>query len=308
MNKKVGIIGAGNVGASCAQYMAEANIADVVLLDIIEGIPQGKALDLTQAGPVRGYNASVTGTNDYGDLEGCDLVIVTAGLARKPGMSREDLLNKNAEIVGSVAEEIARVAPDTFVVVVSNPLDIMTYHFRVKSGFPKHRVVGQAGILDSIRFRAFVAMELGVAMTDVQALVLGGHGDTMVPLPRYSTVSGVPISELIAKDKIDAIVERARVGGGEIVKLLKTGSAYYAPAAASVEMAQAILTDEKKLLAASALCEGEFGIDDLYIGVPIILGGGGVEKIVELKLTDKESGMLKNSASAYKKTLASLGY
>lgn len=308
MNKKVGIIGAGNVGASCAQYMAEANIADVVMLDIIEGIPQGKALDLTQAGPVRGYNASVTGTNDYADLKDCDLVIVTAGLARKPGMSREDLLNKNAEIVGSVAEEIARVAPNTFVVVVSNPLDIMTYHFRVKSGFPKHRVVGQAGILDSIRFRAFVAMELGVAMTDVQALVLGGHGDTMVPLPRYSTVSGVPISELIAKDKIDAIVERARVGGGEIVKLLKTGSAYYAPAAASVEMAQAILTDEKKLLAASALCEGEFGIDDLYIGVPIILGGGGVEKIVELKLTDEESGMLKNSASAYKKTLASLGY
>ena len=308
MNKKVGIIGAGNVGASCAQYMAEANIADVVMLDIIEGIPQGKALDLTQAGPVRGYNASVTGTNDYADLKDCDLVIVTAGLARKPGMSREDLLNKNAEIVGSVAEEIARVAPNTFVVVVSNPLDIMTYHFRVKSGFPKHRVVGQAGILDSIRFRAFVAMELGVAMTDVQALVLGGHGDTMVPLPRYSTVSGVPISELIAKDKIDAIVERARVGGGEIVKLLKTGSAYYAPAAASVEMAQAILTDEKKLLAASALCEGEFGIDDLYISVPIILGGGGVEKIVELKLTDEESGMLKNSASAYKKTLASLGY
>ncbi len=308
MNSKIGVIGAGNVGASCAQYIAEANLADVVLLDIVEGVPQGKALDLTQAGPIRGYNSMITGTNSYDDLKGADIVIVTAGLARKPGMSREDLLNKNAEIVGSVAENIAKVAPDCFVIVVSNPLDIMTYHFRVKSGFPSHRVVGQAGVLDSIRFRAFVAMELNVAMSDVQALVMGGHGDTMVPLPRYSTVSGIPISELIPADEIAAMTQRAKVGGGEIVKLLGTGSAYYAPAAASVEMARAILTDQKKLLPASALCEGQYGINDLYIGVPIILGAGGVEKIVELKLTDEESSMLKNSADAYKETLAALGY
>ncbi len=308
MNRKIGVIGAGNVGASCAQYIAEANLADVVLLDIVEGVPQGKALDLTQAGPIRGYNSMITGTNSYDDLKGVDVVIVTAGLARKPGMSREDLLNKNAAIVGSVAENIAKVAPDCYVIVVSNPLDIMTYHFRVKSGFPSNRVVGQAGVLDSIGFRAFVAMELNVAMSDVQALVMGGHGDTMVPLPRYSTVSGIPISELIAADKIAAMTQRAKVGGGEIVKLLGTGSAYYAPAAASVEMARAILTDEKKLLPASALCEGQYGISDLYIGVPIIIGAGGVEKIVELKLTDEESAMLQNSAETYKETLAILGY
>jgi malate dehydrogenase len=308
MNSKIGVIGAGNVGASCAQYIAEANLADVVLLDIVEGVPQGKALDLTQAGPIRGYNSMITGTNSYDDLKGADIIIVTAGLARKPGMSREDLLNKNAEIVGSVAENIAKVAPDCFVIVVSNPLDIMTYHFRVKSGFPSHRVVGQAGVLDSIRFRAFVAMELNVAMSDIQALVMGGHGDTMVPLPRYSTVSGIPISELISADKIAAMTQRAKVGGGEIVKLLGTGSAYYAPAAASVEMARAILTDQKKLLPASALCKGQYGIDNLYIGVPIILGAGGVEKIVELELTDEESAMLKNSAETYKETLAILGY
>jgi len=308
MNKKIAVIGAGNVGASCAQYIAEANLADVVLLDIVEGVPQGKALDLTEAGPIRGYNSMITGTNSYDDLADADIVIVTAGLARKPGMSREDLLNKNASIVGSVAENVAKAAPDSFVIVVSNPLDIMTYHFRVKSGFPSHRVVGQAGVLDSIRFRAFVAMELNVAMSDTQALVMGGHGDTMVPLPRFSTVSGIPISELIPTDRIDAMVQRAKVGGGEIVKLLGTGSAYYAPAAASVEMARAILTDQKKLLPASALCEGQYGIKDLYIGVPIILGVGGVEKIVELKLTDEESAQIQNSASKYKETLAILGY
>jgi len=308
MNRKIGVIGAGNVGASCAQYIAEANLADVVLLDIVEGVPQGKALDLTEAGPIRGYNSMITGTNSYDDLKGVDIVIVTAGLARKPGMSREDLLSKNAAIVGSVAENVAKAAPDCYVIVVSNPLDIMTYHFRVKSGFPSHRVVGQAGVLDSIRFRAFVAMELNVAMSDTQALVMGGHGDTMVPLPRYSTVSGIPISELIPAEKIDAMVQRAKVGGGEIVKLLGTGSAYYAPAAASVEMCRAILNDQKKLLPASALCEGQYGINDLYIGVPIILGSSGVEKIVELKLTDEESAMLQNSAGKYKETLAILGY
>ncbi|MCH9031554.1 MAG: malate dehydrogenase [candidate division Zixibacteria bacterium] len=308
MKRKIGVIGAGNVGASVAVYLAQANLADVILLDIVEGIPQGKALDLTQAGPVLGYNSRVTGTNSYDDLAGVDLVIMTAGLARKPGMSREDLLNSNATIVGGAAENIARVSPDTFVIVVSNPLDIMTYHFRVKSGFPKNRVVGQAGVLDSIRFRAFIAMELGVAATDTQALVMGGHGDTMVPLPRFSSVGGIPITELLSKEKIDAIVDRTRDGGGEIVRLLKTGSAYYAPAAASVDMARAILNDEKRLLAASALCEGEYGIDNLYIGVPVILGADGVEKIIELKLTDEESAMLKNSAATYKEALAVLGY
>ena len=308
MKRKIGVIGAGNVGASVAVYLAQANLADVILLDIVEGIPQGKALDLTQAGPVLGYNSRVTGTNSYDDLAGVDLVIMTAGLARKPGMSREDLLNSNATIVGGAAENIARVSPDTFVIVVSNPLDIMTYHFRVKSGFPKNRVVGQAGVLDSIRFRAFIAMELGVAATDTQALVMGGHGDTMVPLPRFSSVGGIPITELLSKEKIDAIVDRTRDGGGEIGRLLKTGSAYYAPAAASVDMARAILNDEKRLLAASALCEGEYGIDNLYIGVPVILGADGVEKIIELKLTDEESAMLKNSAATYKEALAVLGY
>jgi len=308
MNKKVGVIGAGNVGATCAQYLAEANLADVVMLDINDGIPQGKGLDLTQAGPIRGYNAKITGTTSYDDLAGCDLVIVTAGVPRKPGMSREDLLNVNAGIVGSAAEGIKRSAPNAYVIVVSNPLDIMTYHFWKVSGFPKNRVVGQAGVLDSIRFRAFVAMELGVAMTDTQAIVMGGHGDTMVPLPRYSSVSGVPISELIPADKIKAMVDRAIDGGGEIVRLLKTGSAFYAPAAASVEMARAILTDEKKLLSASALCEGEFGLQGLYIGVPVILGAKGVEKIVELKLTADEDALLKKSAATYKETLGVLGY
>ncbi len=308
MNKKIGIIGAGNVGATCAQYVAESNLADVVMLDIVDGVPQGKALDLTEAGPVRGYNSRVHGTTSYDDLAGCDVVIVTAGVPRKPGMTREDLLTTNANIVGTAAEGIKRVAPNAFVVVVSNPLDIMTYHFWKASGFPKNRVVGQAGVLDAMRFRSFVAMELGVAMTDTQAIVMGGHGDTMVPLPRYSSVSGVPITELIPEDRIKAIVDRAIDGGGEIVRLLKTGSAFYAPAAASVDMARAILTDEKKVVAASALCEGEYGLKNLYIGVPVVLGAGGVEKILELKLTAEESAMLTKSAATYKEALGTLGY
>lgn len=308
MNKKIAVIGAGNVGASCASYLAEANFADVVLVDILEGIPQGKALDLTQAGPVRGYNAMVTGTNDFKEIAGSDIVIMTAGLARKPGMSREDLLTKNAEIVGSCAKYIKQYAKKAFVIVVSNPLDLMTYHMWKVTGFPKERVVGQAGVLDSIRFRAFIAMELGVAMSDTQAMVLGGHGDTMVPLPRYTTVAGIPISELMPKDRINAICERTAGGGGEIVKLLKTGSAYYAPAAASVEMCKAIFNDEKKLLPASAFLEGQYGIDDIYIGVPIILGGGGIEKILELKLDKKELASLQSSANTYKEHLKIMGY
>jgi malate dehydrogenase len=308
MNKKIAVIGAGNVGASVAQYLAEANLADIVLVDIIEGMPQGKALDLTQAGPVRGYNARVTGTNDMSEIKGADIVVMTAGLARKPGMSREDLLNKNAEIIGGVADNVAKYAPDCFFIMVSNPLDIMTYHAFKKTGFPKNRVFGQAGVLDSIRFRTFVAMELGVAPADTQAMVLGGHGDTMVPLPRYTTVAGIPISELISKDRIDAIAERTRGGGGEIVKLLKTGSAYYAPAAATVDMVRSVFCDEKKVLPASAYLEGEYGIKDLYIGVPVVLGANGVEKVIELKLDKDESAALKKSAETYKEFLNIIGY
>ena len=308
MNKKVSVIGAGNVGASVAQYMAEANLASVVMIDIIEGMPQGKALDLTQAGPIRNYNCMVIGSNDYKDIKDSDLVIMTAGLARKPGMSREDLLNMNAEIVGTAAKNIKKYAPKAYVIVVSNPLDIMTYHMWKVTGFPKNRVCGQAGILDSTRFRAFVAMELGVAMRDVQAMVLGGHGDTMVPLPSYTTVGGIPIKELIDAPRIKEISERTRFGGGEIVKLLKTGSAYYAPAAASVEMARSILCDEKRVVPCSCYLDGQYGIKDIYIGVPAILGGNGVEKVIELKLSKKELADLQASAKNYKGVLAEIGY
>jgi malate dehydrogenase len=308
MNRKISVIGAGNVGAACAQYLAEANLADVVMIDIIEGFPQGKALDMTQAASIRGYNCAVTGSNDYKDIKGSDLVIVTAGLARKPGMSREDLLNMNADIVKTAAVNIKKYCPKAFVVVVSNPLDIMTYHMFKVTGFPTNRVCGQAGVLDSTRFRAFVAMELGVAPTDVQAMVLGGHGDTMVPLPRYTTVSGIPIGELISKEKIKELSERTRFGGGEIVKLLKTGSAYYAPAAATVQMARSILLDEKKVVPASAYLTGQYGINDIYIGVPVILGANGVEKIIELKLSKKEMDDLQASAKQYKGVLAEIGY
>ncbi|MFC1475102.1 malate dehydrogenase [Candidatus Zixiibacteriota bacterium] len=308
MNKKIAVIGAGNVGATCAMYLAEANLADVVLVDIIDGIPQGKGLDLSQAGPVRGYNAMVKGTTKYSDIKGADIVIMTAGLPRKPGMSREDLLNKNADIIAHAATNIKKYAPKSFVIVVSNPLDLMTYHMQKKTGFPKNRVVGQAGVLDSIRMRTFISMELGVAMTDTQAMVLGGHGDTMVPLARYTTVAGIPISELIPKDKIEAIANRTRAGGGEIVKLLKTGSAYYAPAAASVDMCKAILNDEKKVLPASAYLTGQYGIKEIYIGVPVILGAKGVENILELKLKKSELGALQASAKTYKSHLKILGY
>ena len=308
MNKKIAVIGAGNVGATCAMYLADANFADIVMVDIIEGVPQGKGLDLTQAGPVRGYNATVTGTNKMKDIKGADIVIMTAGLPRKPGMSREDLLTKNADIVGSVARDIKKFAPKCTVIVVSNPLDLMTFHMQKVTGFPKNRVFGQAGVLDSIRFRAFISMELDVAMTDTQAMVLGGHGDTMVPLPRYTTVAGIPIGELMSKDRIKAISQRTAVGGGEIVKLLKTGSAYYAPAAASVDMCRAIFNDEKKVLPASAYLTGQYGIRDIYIGVPVVLGAKGVERILELKLNKSELASLQGSAKTYKQHLKIMGY
>ncbi len=308
MNRKIAVIGAGNVGASAAQYAAEANFADVVLIDIVEGLPQGKALDLTQAGPVRGYNGMVTGSNNYKDIKGADVVIMTAGIPRKPGMSREDLLSINAGIVATAGKNIKKYAPKAFVIVVSNPLDIMTYHMWKSTGFPENRVVGQAGVLDSTRFRAFVAMELGVAMRDVNAMVLGGHGDTMVPLPRYTTVNGVPIKELIPAKRIKEISDRTCGGGGEIVKLLKTGSAYYAPAASSVEMARAIMCDEKRLLPCSCHLSGQYGIKNIYIGVPAILGGGGVEKILELQLNKSELKALQASAKKYQGVLKEIGY
>ena len=308
MEKKIAVIGAGNVGASAALYLAEANVADIVLLDVVEGMPQGKALDLTEAGPVRGYNSRLTGSNDYKDLKGCDLVVVTAGVARTPGMSREDLLSKNSGILDKVVEGIMSNCPEALILVVSNPLDIMTYHTLKKSGLAKNRVFGQAGVLDSTRFRSFVAMELGVALTDTQAMVMGGHGDTMVPLPRYTTVSGIPISELMPQERVQALIERTRKGGGEIVQLLKSGSAYYAPAAATVNMVKAVIRDEKKLLPASVLLEGQYGLKDICIGVPVVLGAGGVEKIIELELGKEELAALHKSAETYREILESMGY
>jgi malate dehydrogenase len=308
MNKKIAVIGAGHVGATCAMYLAEANFADVVLVDVIKDMPKGKGLDLSQAGPVRGYNAMVLGTNDFKDMKGADVVIMTAGLARKPGMSREDLLNKNADIVGACGKQIKKYCPKATVIVVSNPLDLMTFHMQNITGFPKNRVLGQAGVLDSTRFRTFIAMELNVAMTDIQAMVLGGHGDTMVPLTKYTTVAGIPVGELIEAKRLKEICDRTAGGGGEIVKLLGTGSAYYAPAAASVDMCKAIVFDQKKLLPASAWLTGQYGIKDIYIGVPVILGANGVEKILELKLGKTDLDSLKKSAATYKEHLKIMGY
>ncbi|MCI0530551.1 MAG: malate dehydrogenase, partial [candidate division Zixibacteria bacterium] len=287
---------------------AEDSLADVVLVDIAEGIPQGKGLDLLQAGPVRGYDVSITGSNDYKDIAGCDVVVVTAGLPRQPGMNREDLISKNAQIIGQVTENVIKFATEAFLIIVSNPLDIMSYHAYKKSGLPANRVFGQAGVLDSIRFRTFVAQELNVSAREVSALVLGGHGDSMVPLPRYTTVNGVPITELLPATKIEALCQRTRDGGTEIVKYLKTGSAFYAPAAATAEMVEAVLYDRKKMLPVSALVKGEYGLKDLYIGVPVILGGNGVEKIVELKLSPDEQKALHSSANIYRDMLKVLGY
>ena len=306
--KKVSIVGGGgNVGASAGLYLAERGICDVLLVDIAEGIPDGKGLDLLQAGPVRGYDSQVSGTSQIKEIAGSDVVLVTAGFPRKPGMSRTDLLQKNAEVVGSIAASIREHAPDAFVVVVSNPLDVMTYHMRKVTGFPPERVMGMAGVLDSARFCAFVAAELGTAPTDVQAMVLGGHGDSMVPLPRYATVSGVPITDLMDEATIERLVERTRKGGGEIVALLKTGSAFYAPGACAVQMVESILLDTKRLLPAAAYCDGPYRLEDVYVGVPIILGAGGVEKVVELPLSEAEMQALHKSAGEVKSAVAELG-
>lgn len=294
--RKVTVIGAGNVGGTAAQRLVERGFADVVLLDIQEGIAKGKALDLTEASPIYEYDSRIIGTSQYDDTHDSDLVIITSGVPRKPGMSRDDLLRVNAEIVRDVTRQVARTSPDAILLVVSNPLDAMTYVAYKTSGFPKQRVVGMAGVLDSSRFRAFIAMELGVSVKNVQAMVLGGHGDSMVPLLRYTTVSGIPVSDLISQDRLEAIVKRTREGGAEIVNLLKTGSAYYAPSAAVVEMAEAIIQDKKSILPCAALCEGEYGIDRLFVGVPVMLSHVGVEKIIEIKLNSQELLELKKSA------------
>ena len=295
---KVTVIGAGNVGATTAQRIAEAGLADVVLIDIVEGLPQGKGLDLAEAAPVVAHDANVVGTNDYADTAGSDVIVVTSGLARQPGMSRDDLLTKNAGIVRSVVESAAAVSPDAIIVVVTNPLDAMCHVAMDASGFPRERVIGMAGVLDSARFRTFIARELGVSVEDTHAFVLGGHGDPMVPLSRYSTVAGVPITELLPADRVRALEERTANGGAEIVGLLKTGSAFYAPAAGAFEMVEAILLDRKRVLPCAVRLQGEFGVEGLFVGVPVVLGRGGMERVFEIELTDDERAAFQRSADA----------
>jgi len=297
---KVTIIGAGHVGGTAAQRLAEKEIADVVLIDIAPDMPKGKALDLSETAPIYGYDSRITGASDYETTADSDVVVITSGIPRKPGMSRGDLLRVNAKIVKEVTQAVAEKSPDAILIVVSNPLDAMAYVAYRASGFPKERVIGMAGVLDSARFRSFLAMELKVSVENIQTLVLGGHGDSMVPLPRYTTVAGIPIMELISKEKLDAIVQRTRDGGAEIVKLLKTGSAYFAPSAAIIEMVEAILKDKKKILPCSALCQGEYKLEDVFIGVPVKLGNGGIEEILEIELTTDETNSLIRSANSVK--------
>lgn len=299
MFDKITVVGAGNVGATAAQRIAEKHLArSVILIDVVEGVPQGKALDQWQSGPVEGFDARVIGANDYGPAAGSELFVVTAGIARKPGMSRDDLVKTNAGIVKSVGEEIRKASPNAIVIVVSNPLDAMCYVMRQATGFPRERVIGMAGVLDTARYRMFLSEAIGVSVDDIQAMVLGGHGDTMVPLVSYTTVSGIPVTQLIDQAKLDAIVDRARNGGAEIVAHLKTGSAYYAPSAAAVQMAEAIVHDRKRVLPCSAWLTGEFGLHDVYCGVPCLLGMGGLERIIEIALTDAERAALHTSAEA----------
>jgi malate dehydrogenase len=308
MVEKITVVGAGNVGASAALLLAQGQLARrVVLIDIIEGVPQGKGLDQWESAPIEGFDTRVIGTNNYADTAGSDIVIVTAGIARKPGMTREDLLKTNAGIVRSVSEEIRKHSPNAIVIVVSNPLDVMAYVCKQTTGFPRERVIGMAGVLDTARYRSFIALELDVSVEDIQALVLGGHGDTMVPLASYTNVSGIPLAQLLARDRIDALVDRTRNGGAEIVSLLKTGSAYYAPAAAAVQMAEAIAFDKKRILPCSAWLEGEFGMSGLYLGVPCKLGRKGLEGIIQVTLTDDERAALGRSADAVKETMSLLG-
>jgi len=303
---KITVVGAGNVGASVAQYCVERELGDVVLVDVIEGVPQGKALDLAQAGPIHGYDSRLTGSNGYDETGDSDVVVITAGLARKPGMTRDDLLFKNAEIVGGVVDQVVARSKNAILILVTNPLDAMVQLAWKRSGFPTKRVMGMAGVLDSARFRTFIARELDVSVENVTAFVLGGHGDTMVPLPRYSTVAGIPITELLPKDRIDALVQRTANGGAEIVNYLKTGSAYYAPAASAVEMVEAILKDKKRILPCAAYLEGQYGVTGFYVGVPAKLGRGGVERIIEIKLTPDEQAAFEKSVAAVRELVEKL--
>ena len=304
---KITVVGAGNVGASAALWLASKELGDVVLVDVIEGVPQGKALDLAQAAPIEGYDVRLVGSNGYDETRDSDVVIITAGLPRKPGMSRDDLLKTNAQIVSQVVDEVVKRSPNSILIVVSNPLDAMCQVALRRSGFPKHRVIGMAGVLDSARMRCFLAEALDVSVENVTAFVLGGHGDTMVPLPRYSTCAGIPITELLPKEKIDEIVKRTANGGAEIVSLLKTGSAFYAPSSASVEMTEAILKDQKKILPCAAYLEGEYGINNLYVGVPCKLGARGLEQIIEISLTTEERIALHKSAASVQELVNVLG-
>ncbi len=306
--KKIALIGAGNIGGTLAHLAALKGLGDIVLFDVAEGIPQGKALDLSQCGPVEGFDANIKGSNDYADIAGADVIIVTAGVARKPGMSRDDLLGINLKVMKAVGEGIKNNAPDAFVICITNPLDAMVWALREFSGLPANKVVGMAGVLDSARFSHFLAEEFGVSVKDVNTFVLGGHGDTMVPVLEYSTVSGIPVSDLIemgfsTKEKVEEIVKRTRGGGGEIVALLKTGSAFYAPATSGIAMAEAYLYDQKRILPAAAHLSGEYGIDNLYVGVPVVIGAGGVEKVVEVKLSDEAKANLQVSVDAVKELL-----
>ncbi len=306
MRAKIALIGGGNIGGVLAEQIAYRELGDVVLFDVVEGLPQGKALDIAEGAPLMDSDASIRGANDYAEIAGANLVIITAGLARKPGMSRDDLLNTNLKIMKQVAAGVRDNAPDAYVIVISNPLDAMVYTFKEISGFPKERVVGMAGVLDSTRFRSFVAWELGVSVQDVTALVLGGHGDTMVPLVRYCTVAGIPVSKLLSAEKIDAIVERTKKAGGEVVGLLKTGSAFVSPAVSAIEMAESILKDKKRVLACACLCEGEYGVNGLYVGVPCVLGAGGVERVIEVELDAEERKLFDASVEHVRSLVASI--
>lgn len=304
---KITVAGAGHVGATCAQRLAEKELArEVVLIDIVEGIPQGKGLDQWESAPVEGFDSHIIGANDYEEAADSDLFIVTAGIARKPGMSRDDLLKTNASIVESVSKEIARVAPDSIIIMVSNPLDVMAYVAMKTTGFPRERVIGMAGVLDTARFRSFISLELGVSVEDIQALVLGGHGDTMVPLVSYTTISGIPLTQFLGSERIEALIERTRKGGAEIVGHLKTGSAYYAPSAAAVQMAEAIVKDKRRILPCAAYLEGEYGHDGIFLGVPCQLGEGGLQRIIEVELTKSETEALASSAEAVRETIGAL--
>lgn len=306
MRNKISIIGAGFVGSTTAHWVAAKELGDIVLVDIIEGRPQGIGLDLYEASPIEGFDVRVIGTNDYADTADSDVVVVTSGAPRKPGMSREDLIKTNADITRACISNVAKYSPNATIIMVNNPLDAMTYLAREVSGFPKNRVFGQAGVLDSARYRTFIAMEANVSVEDVQAMLMGGHGDEMVPLPRFSTIGGIPVTEFIPPDRLAAIVDRARKGGGEIVSLLKTGSAYYAPSAATAQMVEAVLRDKKRVIPCAAYLEGEYGLNDIYFGVPVVVGAGGIERIIELPLNDEEKALMAQSADAVRKTLETL--